>query len=163
MSEVQGSEFNFDDLTPIQIPVRYGGHVYLLCEADGEAGTKFRNWTFAAVRASKEGKEFGVHGFADREPLLVHLCLFEAEDHGGELRRKMVDGENGDSHPVRVPEATIRTWPARIVKQLYEKAEEISELTEVRGTLKSLREQRDKLNEHIESMSQQEESLGNAQ
>jgi hypothetical protein len=54
-----------------------------------------------------------VVGLANVEPLLVSLCLFR---------------ENGA--PVLL--ATVRSWPARVVKSLFEKAKEISDLGEER-------------------------------
>jgi len=103
------TELNFDDLTPIEIPVRIQGKNYVLREASGDAACRYRNAVLACAQLTPEGKAVSVRNLADVEPLLVSLCLFD---------------EKGN--PVSVNQ--VRKWPARVVKALYEKAKEISDL-----------------------------------
>lgn len=156
-----GECLDFDDLTVIQIPVKYQGKVYLLCEADGEAGTKYRNFSFSAVRASKGGENLGVEGLASREPLLVSLCLFLAERVPGtpnEQYRLLLDN---DKNPQRVSEEFVHSLPSKMVQRLFKKALEISELTDTTGTLEELKEQRNKLDEKIATQEREKRSVKN--
>lgn len=113
---------NFDDLTPIALPVRVKGKDYLLREATGDAVAKWRNAQLRATRLGGDGKPASIDGLADAEPLLVSLCLFEV-------------GQGGKELPVSVQ--TVRSWPGRITSALFARAKEISELEEKedRGSL----------------------------
>jgi len=102
--------FNFDDLTPISIPVTYNKSQYTLREASGDAACRYRNAVMACTVMSPEGNIIGVRDVASVEPLLVSLCLY-------------------DSQGANVPQEIIRTWPGRIVRQLFITARDISELS----------------------------------
>lgn len=113
-------ELNFDDLAPIEIPVKVGGKAYLLREASGDAACKWRNALLKATRLGPEGKPVSIDGMADTEPLLISLCLFETADNG--------DGSRTATKPVSI--ATIRSWPARVQAKLFAKCKDISALDE---------------------------------
>lgn len=102
---------DFNDLSPIEVPVSIDGRSYILREATGDAACRYRNALLACTQLGPEGKPSSVKGMADAEPLLVSLCLF---DDAGK--------------PVSGP--TIRKWPARVLKALFDKATEISQLGE---------------------------------
>src|SRR5690606_9047229 len=70
---------DFDDLTPIELPVKYKGKNYVLREADEGAATQYRNLTIKAARM-EDGKITGMDGVADAEPFLISLCLYEARE-----------------------------------------------------------------------------------
>lgn len=95
------AEFDFTDLTPKTVPVKYAGKSYTLHEATETAAVQYRNAGIRAVKFSDEGKMSGVQGIASTEPLLVSLCL--RDDKG---------------NPVRLDD--VLGWPARVVKPLYE-------------------------------------------
>lgn len=114
--------FDFDDLAPIEIPVRIAGVAYILREASEAAACKWRNHQLKATRMA-DGKVTGMDGMADAEPLLVSLCLCQTNPDG---TLKLDPQRN----PANVPLALVLSWPARIVKPLFEKAKEISDLTE---------------------------------
>ena len=116
------TSINFDDLAPVQIPVTVKGVKYLLCEASGDAATKWRNANVAAARYD-DGKMVGVDGIANSEPLLVSLCLCETNPDGGVKYNKQGD-------PCFVPIRTIRAWPARIQRKLHDTIKQISDLDE---------------------------------
>ncbi len=102
---------NFESLEFIEIPVTINGEKYTLKECSGAGACIYQN---AMSKCSKfvNGEFAGVEGpVADTQPLLVSLCLT-------------------DSKGMRVPEVVIKKWPARIVKSLYKKAKEISDLDE---------------------------------
>ncbi|MCK9571408.1 kinetochore protein SPC24 [Candidatus Pacearchaeota archaeon] len=102
-------EFNFDDLTTIEIPVKYKGESYVLREASEASTCQYENAKAKCVKMA-DGKFAGIDGpMADTEPLLVSLCLF-------------------DSSGANVALTTIRSWPGRLVKKLFDKAKQISEL-----------------------------------
>lgn len=128
------AEFNFDDLTPQSVPVRYQGSKYILHEADADAAAKFRNLALRNIKLTKDGSiDSDLGGMADLEPYLVSLCLYE-----------IVEGKQA-AHPV--PLAVIRSWPSRIIKPLFMWVKENSGLDEkdTRDALLKKRAEIDKL------------------
>ena len=105
--------FNFD-LTPVAVSVVIAGETYTLREASEAAAIQWRNANLGAAKL-KDGKPISFSGMADSAPLLVSLCL-----------RKQEDGGIG----APVPLETIRQWPARVVKPLYEWIKDNSDLRE---------------------------------
>lgn len=126
--------FGFDSLEPIEVPFKFRGKSYVLREASEDVACRYRN---AILRVSKveDGKFTAGDGFADTSAILVSGCLFEVTD-GGEKS---------------VPLPTVRAWPARVVKPLFQKAKEISDLDEketpetLTEKILALQEQRSKL------------------
>lgn len=119
MSETS-NEFDYSDLTPIEIPVtNLNGKNYILREADGDTGAKFKSRSAQCMRMT-EGKVSGVNDIGSLEPYLLSLCMLQVSIH--------TDGET--KHLKSVSEATIRSWPSKVVKKLFNKAKEISELNE---------------------------------
>lgn len=114
------NELNLDDLTPIEVPVSLGGKKYLLREATEAAAATYRNASVAGATLGSEGGETRITGLppdiGGLQSLLVSLCLWEL---------------NADGKPTRtVPRAVVKTWPARMVRPLFDKAQEISGLKE---------------------------------
>lgn len=105
---MDGDGLHFDDLVPIEVPVSVNGAQYILREANGDAACRYRNAVMECVEMV-DGKPARVHGMANTEPLLVAMCLRTAD---GKL----------------VGEATVRSWPPRVIKVLFAKAKEISDL-----------------------------------
>ena len=97
----------------ILVSIEGGGEVktYTLKEADGNAAIQYRNRIMEAIRPSAEGQPTAYKGFAEVEPMLVSLCLF-----------------NGAGQTV--PLSTIKSWPSRIQKALFNKIKAISDLDE---------------------------------
>jgi hypothetical protein len=137
---VQG--INFDDLSLIEVPVSIEGKKYTLREASGGAAIQYRNAMLASTKLGPGGTVTSVSGMANIEPLLVSLCLFD---------------EKGK----RVSEATIKNWPSRVLKTLFDRAKEISELDEDGGDLESLNKQKDEIEEKIAQI--ESDSVGNEQ
>ncbi len=104
-------ELRFDDITPIEEKVFVGGEEYLLRETSGDAAVKYDNARLFCYEY-RNGELIRVNNLANLEPLLVSLCLF------------MVDGKTN------VSEVTVRAWPARVQKALYDRAREISGMNE---------------------------------
>lgn len=141
------NEFDFSGLEVQQQKVTGpDGKDYLLVEASGDSAVRFNNARAACVRL-ENGKVAGVGKTGSLEPLLVSLCLFETT-------------LTGDPGKV-VPEGRIRQWPSKVQTKLYAKALEISELNEDADDIDKLIEERDKLNERIDSL--QEDPAGNVQ
>ena len=105
------TEMKFDEVELIAVPVRIGQEDLVLREATAEAAGKYHDAIIKSTRMA-DGKITGSDGLGGVEPLLVSLCLF----------RKTGKEE------VAVPLAEVRRWPARVVKQLFERVKEISEL-----------------------------------
>ena len=106
-------EIVFEDLEPTRVPVTHKGRKYVLVEASADVGVKYQN---ACIRAARmeEGHVVGMNDIADAEPLLVSLCLFHVNADGKQLGN--------------VAKKDILSWPNRVVKRLYEKAKDISDL-----------------------------------
>jgi hypothetical protein len=109
-------QFDLGDLTPIELNFSFSSKQYVLREASEEAAVQYDNACMDA-RVYVDGKLERLENLADVEPLLVSLCVFE--------KRFKEDGTTVDGfYPVS--DSTVRSWPARLVKQLYEKAKLIS-------------------------------------
>lgn len=99
----------FDEIDLISVPVTIKGEEYVLREATSDAAGKYHDAIIKSTRMS-DGKITGSDGLGGVEALLVSLCLF---------RRK-------DDSAVSLTE--VRRWPTRVVKPLFERVKEISEL-----------------------------------
>lgn len=116
---ILSQEMNFDDLQPIEVPIKFRNRSFGLREASGDTAVKYRNAMLESTKLGPDGKPTSVKGMANIEPLLVSMCLIEyIADKEGKVRERPVN------------EATIRAWPNRILKPLYDKAREISALKE---------------------------------
>lgn len=104
------SVINFDSLAPQSFPVTLEGRTYTLWEASADAGVKYRDGIAKRVRI-KDGKPSGLEGHADLEAPLIAACL---KDPDGKL----------------VPEATIKAWPHRVQRAIFNKLKEMSQLEE---------------------------------
>ena len=101
------------DVTIQTIPVIIGGTEYELREANGDTAARWRNAILKQTTINPEtGKPSSVGQIADTESFLVALCLFEKS--------------NGKP----VSQIQVKKWPSRVVKQLFDKVQEISDLKE---------------------------------
>lgn len=113
---------NFD-LERVEVPVTVGGKDYVLLEIDGAGWAKYQSARDRTARVSSDTSR-GVlqirhgDGLPDTAFLLLHLCLFEraGPEAGAKLRP--------------VPLDRIKGWPHRVIKPLFEKAREISGITD---------------------------------
>ena len=117
--------------------VKVDGVQYLLREADEEAARKYRNACTKGVTLD-DGKIVKVDGIADVQSYLVSLCLFEV----------LTDGTTKNVPTILI---TIRTWPARIVKWMFDWTVETSDLSE-KPTADSLRKQIAKLQKQLDDI-----------
>jgi hypothetical protein len=135
--------FDFDSNEIIEIPVKYKGLAYTLREADGDAACQYRNAAMRAMRYSEDGKPVGFTNLADVEPLLVSLCLYDAAGN-------------------RVTRDFARALPSKILKQLFAKAKEISEIDET-DDLPGLLKQRAELDKKIAKLQEGKSAAKNEQ
>ena len=133
------SEMRFDDITPIEVEVFVGKEKYILRETSGAARVIYDNARLACYEY-QEGKLVKVHDMANIEVLLVSLCLF------------MGDGVTP------VSEISIKVWPGRVYKALYEKAREISGMSE---TPENLEEQIKLLQKQLSEYRDKDDTLKN--
>lgn len=133
---------DFDDTELIELPVRIKDKTYTLREANGEASIAYQNASAASL-VWKDGKIAGTKGAGNVESLLVSLCLFDAQG-------------------IPVPEPTIRKWPSRIQKTLFDRIKAISGLSE-ESDLEELRKQREDLDRRIKLAENEESPAGNEQ
>ncbi len=138
--------FDFD-LTPIEIHVTIAGNKYVLREADEETAKLYNN---ARIQGTPV-KDAEIVGFPSNlgglQSLLVSQCLFPLNSEGEPLRDC-------------VRRETVNKWPSRVVKPLFIKAKEISELDD-KEDLKSLKKQRDDLDERILKLENEDEEVKN--
>jgi len=134
-------ELDFENLAPVEIPVPIGPSRYLLREASEGAVVQWRDSQVAKAKFGEEGGLQGIGAIAESEPLLVSLCLYELAAAADRTTRPVYRHDevfgyfrckiNGDPEPRHlVPLTTVRGWPARIIKPLFEKLKEISGLDE---------------------------------
>ena len=138
----------FDDLQPIEVPVKYGNKAYILREASEDAAVKYRNAQARGARFGADGKPVSVESVADKEPLLVSLCLYHADKEG----HISVTREGRPDPRFLVPLQVILTWPPRIVDALFKRLLKISELDDAPDTPETLAEKITVLQEQRESL-----------
>lgn len=147
-------EMNFDDLTPVEIPVRHSGKRYVLREATGDASSIYQNAVVKSAKLGADGKPVGFENVADTEPLLVSLCLYSLDGEG----RIRLDNDGNPDPRYRVPLKTVRGWPAKMIKQLYEKAVNISNLRPQQETVETLEEKMAELRTRQEKLVEAEDA-----
>lgn len=127
MSESNGSfDFDFNDLSPQETPVTYLGKSYILREASEGAACQYRNAILRSTKLGADGKPTSIEGLADAEPILISQCLYAADKDGG-IRTT----PNGDPDPKSlVPLYTVRSWPSRAVKPMFNWVKRVSDLEE---------------------------------
>jgi hypothetical protein len=144
-------EMVYEDIEPTLIPVRLAGKRFVLREASEDAVCKFRNAQIKCTNVGPDGSATHFkEGMADTVPLLVSLCLYYA-DEGGNLRLD----RNGNPDPrYLVSLATVRSWKDQVVKGLFKKIAEISDLKgeKEEGTEESLRKQREEIDAKLATL-----------
>ncbi len=118
-------EMVFEDIELKEIPVTVGKQKYVLRAATGAAAAKYKNSQVRATKLNSDGEIIGLDGVADSELYLVHLCLFQVPPPVPEGSPTLPR----DRWP-NVPQQIIQSWRADIVRQLFDKAKEISRLEE---------------------------------
>ena len=93
-------------------PVHIGDKVFTLREASIGVAAKFRNAMLDCATLGPDGKPSKISGMANIEPFLVSLCLYD--DTGNLVALK-----------------DLEKWPSRIVKKLFSRVKEISDLDEL--------------------------------
>lgn len=152
--------FDRDDLSPIEIPVKIAKKYYVLKEAKGDIATRYKNFTLRMIAITKDGMDMrmgsrkplgaetgGVRvveeGMADADPFLVSLCLFEVTDSNRTSGTKEGLG--------KVALSWVRDLPNPILDTLVDRVKAISHigqpstLEEIEAAISDLSEQRDKL------------------
>jgi hypothetical protein len=123
----------FDDLQLREVPVKIGQKEYTLREANGEAARKFRNAVIKAARFGPDGKAERLEGAADAELVLINACLVDA---------------SGRQTPINV----LAGWPNRVLKALFNRAKEISDLGESDDSERGLLESQKRLSKELEEV-----------
>lgn len=111
------SPMEFDTLDLIEVPVKIAGVNYVLREAASGAAAEWRNAIIKGATFGDEGKVTRMDGVGYSEALLVSKCLFQV------LPNNTICNES-------VIVNIIRTWPAKVVKALFERVKLISDLNE---------------------------------
>lgn len=121
----------FDTLDLREVSVCIAGKNYTLREANGEAARRYRNTVLKAARLGPDGKPVSIDGMADAEMVLINQCLI---DHSGRM----------------TPIAVLAGWPSHILKKLFVRIQEISDLKESEeDTLEGLAKRRARLEKEM--------------
>lgn len=139
----------FESLEPITFPVKLGAKEYTLIEASESAASRYKNAALKGTKVTENAdgsKHASVDGVSETEVLLVSLCLFEKTEGGGQ---KSVDL------------AFLKNLPHRIIRPLFEKAEEISGLKR-KETKEELRKRLKEIQDKLAKFDQEEESSKNS-
>lgn len=140
--------------TPNSFDVEIDGKNYLLKEATAADAKTYRSSAMKSFRFGEEGNPESIvgEGLAEAEVLLVSMCLYE----------KVVNEASGETNLSKVGKAKISSWPSRVVKALFDKAKEISDMDED-SDIDGLIKQRDKLDKQIKKLQEKEETRKNSQ
>ena len=106
----------FPGLEPITVPVTIGKKKYSLREASEEAVIAYKDAITSATQIDGQGKPQRITGISGSESILVSKCLFELYEVGGEVKER----------PVLL--STVRSWPSRVVRPLFDRIQAISEI-----------------------------------
>jgi hypothetical protein len=127
----------FDSLARTEVPVTIEGKEYVLQEATEKAASEYLDLGVSNLELS-EGKVCGMRGGAANSAVLVSRCLFLILANEG--------GERTGLKSVHLD--TIRAWPSRVVKPIFEAALKISGL-EAKEEKTDLLKQRKELDEKL--------------
>jgi hypothetical protein len=105
-----------NDAEPIVIPVKIGKKNYVLKEASEDAVTKYRAAQSRGGFVEENGRFAIPEGASEAESVLVAACLYEVYQHEGEDKER----------PVILSQ--VRAWKHSIVRQLFDRVREISNL-----------------------------------
>lgn len=109
---------DLSNLEPITYRYQIGGKTYELREATGGVACQHRNRMISCASIGDDGKVRGFNNIADVEPWVVSLCLFEVT----------VSETTGQELFTPVDEETVKNWPNKVVKRLYDDLNRVSEL-----------------------------------
>lgn len=112
---------------------------YLLVEADGIAGTEYRNAASNSIKFNAQGKPSGTTDIATAQLVLVAKCLWRLlpDNEDGTLK-KWIDPEDSSvwfKSPVNIE--LVRSWPDRVSQALFDKARELSGMEDEKNTAKN--------------------------
>lgn len=140
----------FKGIELIEVPFRFKGVEYMLREADEDAACKYRNKLTASAKWGPDGKIISMGSNADVQPMLVSMCLFT------KAKVKLRDGQQVE-RDVNVDEKEIRKWPTRIIRKIFEKIINISELAGD-DTEESLQKEIDELTKRLDKLKAEKEA-----
>jgi hypothetical protein len=122
----------FDTIDLQEVPVQIAGKNYTLREANGEAARRYRNALLRSAKLGPDGKPVSLDGMADAEMILVNECLID---------------KSGRKTPIQV----LGSWPANVIKKLFNKAYAMSDLKEgEEDTIEGLRKRKERLEKELE-------------
>ena len=128
MSDANG-ELDFNDLTPIEITIRFPEQFskkygcdpeYRLREPSEATSKKYQNFQLKGSVLQDGKVSRALDGAADIEPVIVADCLF--------ARNKKLPADAEPVFDLPVSQHVIERWPARVVGPLFERVKEIGDL-----------------------------------
>ncbi len=144
---------NFD-LSVVEIPITITKKdrtkkECILREASGDAVINYNNARSSAMKYNKDGNISGTVNISDVIPLLISSCMMAIE--------RGADGSITNETPIQITE--LRSWPNRVVKSLFKKVREISDIDD--DSKVSLLEQRAEIDEQLKTLEEEEEKVKN--
>lgn len=132
------------DLTPKEINVRLKNKDgtctdYVLREATGLAVERRRDAILENVQFGARGRPERMTKVASTESVLISECLYAKRQD-----------KDGNEQLLKVPPATIRSWPSRVQKALFDQIKAMSELDIEDDSEESLVEQIEDLQERLD-------------
>lgn len=121
---------------PIKFNTKKGPQFFALSEASEEVAAQHRNllvsqMTIQSNKATKFGR------IADGEPLLVSLCILRVTE---EVYNLLKDDPTVEFKGEKVSLTEVRSWPSKVVKDMYEKVRDMSDLKEESEEFVTLKE-----------------------
>lgn len=147
------AEMRFDDLEPKQAPVYVGSKVYALREPSEAAAVAYRNVITSAVKII-DGEVASIGAVGDAEPTLVSRCLYRATADG----KVPLDSHGMADDRHLVPVSWIKSWPASLVKQIFDRAKAMSPglVDDQAETPEQIKKQIDKLQKKLTKLEAKE-------
>lgn len=150
MSANLSDPIQINDAEPVSVQVTIGQKRYILREAKEDAARIYRNTLTACGRFGPDGKFAGISGpINDAGSALLAACLFELYEEKGEAKER----------PCIISQ--VRSWPARVVKPLVDRAIAISHLQE-KPDRKALQDQLESTQQAIKELDDSEGGLKNS-
>lgn len=110
--------FNYDDLAPQDFHFQYRGNNYVLKEPSEDAVLAFRQWQLRDAKVVDGKMSTNIERVYESQSLLVSKSLFKRVEKNGETVDQLVSS------------ADVRAIPARIVKDLFDRAKSMGEVNE---------------------------------
>lgn len=133
---------DFDSLAPLELPFVHKGQRYVLREASDAHVTEWQAAVIKSLIVQPDGTRIPSERTNETRLKLVAACVFSQE-------------EGGNVKPVTLD--TVKTWPHRVVADLFDKAKRLCGEHEDVDTLEGLRKRKAGIDERIAALEKAEQ------